>query len=204
MEDDIAAALASIFDSSKRIATPTSPAQQGSGGGGRKTSESGGWSHSWTASKDETAAKLLSVGDRVDVAGYWCPGTVRWVGIHKTDISKGWRVMVQLDKPIGKNNGTVGEGLRAVEYCDVLPSHTGALVSTKKVTKRTAEQEDDYVASMAKRTTSGRSFLAAPEGWRSPTVSPISSPTGSRRTSTASGGFGSPLKGSGASHTSLL
>ena len=67
------AALASMFDSTKRNPTPSSPDASSDGassGSGSKTA----FSHNWVVSKDEAAARLLNLGDRVDIAGYWCPG----------------------------------------------------------------------------------------------------------------------------------
>ena len=60
---------------------------------------------------DEAAARsvqpgLLSVGTRVNVAGYKSDGTLRFVGMHKT---KGTlRYGVELDLAVGNNNGVVG------------------------------------------------------------------------------------------------
>ena len=68
--------------------------------------------------------------------------------------------MVQLDKPIGKNNGSIGD---TVYTEPLLPSHTGALVPAKKCTKRTMEQDLLSAAAVAKRTVSTVS-LQAPEG----------------------------------------
>ena len=46
------------------------------------------------------------VGKRVKVQGYACQGTLRFLGMHH---DKGiLRAGVELDEPIGKNNGTVG------------------------------------------------------------------------------------------------
>ena len=50
--------------------------------------------------------KKADIGKRVTVAGYDdCKGTIRFVGMHATERTK--RVGVELDKPVGKNNGTV-------------------------------------------------------------------------------------------------
>lgn len=50
--------------------------------------------------------KKADIGKRVTVAGYDdCKGTIRFVGKHATEKTK--RVGVELDKPVGKNNGTV-------------------------------------------------------------------------------------------------
>ena len=45
------------------------------------------------------------IGKRVTVEGYDCKGTVRFVGVHVTQ--KLERIGVELDDPVGKNNGTV-------------------------------------------------------------------------------------------------
>jgi kinesin family protein 13 len=83
------------------------------------------------ANKSKTTADSLRSGDRVSVEGYGCMGSVRYVGPHKTDVKKGIRVLVQLDLPVGKNNGTVGSSM----YCKTLPTDTGVLVSAAKVAK---------------------------------------------------------------------
>ncbi|EDQ86242.1 uncharacterized protein MONBRDRAFT_33902 [Monosiga brevicollis MX1] len=44
-------------------------------------------------------------GARVTIQGYPCAGTLRFYGPHKTRLGK--RCGIELDKPIGKNNGTV-------------------------------------------------------------------------------------------------
>jgi len=46
------------------------------------------------------------LGDRVIVAGFNSEGTVRFVGPHKVKATL--RVGVELDKQVGKNNGTIG------------------------------------------------------------------------------------------------
>jgi len=73
--------------------------------------------------------KPLAVGDRVTVAGYESQGTVRFIGPHAIHLTP--RVLVQLDQPIGKNNGTVSGHV----YCDGLPENTGVLVVPAKVTQ---------------------------------------------------------------------
>ncbi len=45
------------------------------------------------------------VGCRVRVEGYECEGTLRFFGPHK--FKPGHRCGVELDEPVGKNNGTV-------------------------------------------------------------------------------------------------
>jgi hypothetical protein len=53
------------------------------------------------------AAPSVALGDRVTVDGYKSEGTVRFAGPHK---SKGTlRVGVELDRQVGKNNGTIGD-----------------------------------------------------------------------------------------------
>eukprot|EP00729_Bicosta_minor_P024527 gene24527-14915_t len=90
-----------------------------------------------TAATGETAAASasmpatsLAVGARVSVIGYDCPGTVRYVGPHLADPTKGDRMLVELDKPIGKNNGTV----KGTRFCAELPQNAGVLVPLSKVT----------------------------------------------------------------------
>eukprot|EP00729_Bicosta_minor_P028424 gene28424-32505_t len=77
-----------------------------------------------------TGGNPLAVGARVSVVGYDCPGTVRYVGPHLADPTKGDRMLVELDKPIGKNNGTV----KGTRFCAELPQNTGVLVPLSKVT----------------------------------------------------------------------
>ena len=71
------------------------------------------------------------VGDRVRVRGYNCAGTTRYVGTHQQ--SGDPRVGVELDCPLGKNNGTVG-GFR---YFTCAPGH-GLLTLPDKVSTDTA------------------------------------------------------------------
>lgn len=58
-------------------------------------------------------------------------GVVRFIGIHKSDPSKGMRILVQLDDAVGKNNGTIG-GIAFT--ASPLPAKTGVLVRPGKVT----------------------------------------------------------------------
>ena len=67
----------------------------------------------------------------MEVEGYGCLGTVVFTGLHKTDLKKGLRVLVQLDLAVGKNTGTIG----GQAYCPLLPAQTGVLVSPTKVKK---------------------------------------------------------------------
>jgi hypothetical protein len=63
------------------------------------------------ASDTEAELTAADVGCRVQVQGYSCLGTLRFVGQHKT--KNGLRLGVALDEPQGLNNGTV-----AVSYSD--------------------------------------------------------------------------------------
>ena len=57
--------------------------------------------------------KKADIGKRVTVAGYDdCKGTIRFVGKHATEKTE--RVGVELDKPLGKNNGTVKGKVRTL------------------------------------------------------------------------------------------
>jgi hypothetical protein len=71
----------------------------------------------------------LKMGAVVKVEGYDAEGTIRYLGLHKKDPSKGHRVLVELTAPVGKNDGTV----KGVAYCDKLPAKTGVLVPLAKV-----------------------------------------------------------------------
>lgn len=48
--------------------------------------------------------ETFEIGARVSVSGYECYGTVQYYGAHH-ESEKGIRVLVELDEPIGKNNG---------------------------------------------------------------------------------------------------
>lgn len=67
------------------------------------------------------------VGSRVDVEGYQSPGTVRYYGPHLVKTNK-IVYGVELDDPIGKNNGTVG----GKKYFTCKKKH-GVLVTRSKV-----------------------------------------------------------------------
>lgn len=67
------------------------------------------------------------VGSRVFVIGYSSQGTVRFVGPHHIQGTP--RVLVQLDEPEGKNNGTI----KGHKYCEELPANTGVLAIPQKV-----------------------------------------------------------------------
>lgn len=71
------------------------------------------------------------IGARVFVDGY-CEGTLRFFGPH--DSKPGLRAGVQLEKPVGLNNGTVGGHV----YFSCAPNH-GALVAPSKVWKLSAD-----------------------------------------------------------------
>eukprot|EP00049_Salpingoeca_infusionum_P016610 m.341894 g.341894 ORF g.341894 m.341894 type:complete len:265 (+) comp16115_c0_seq12:36-830(+) len=57
-----------------------------------------------TAAGDEISES--SIGRRVRVQGYDCPGTLRFFGTHV--VKGGLRCGVELDEPVGLNNGVVG------------------------------------------------------------------------------------------------
>ena len=87
-----------------------------------------------TAAQSSTARSNpvpVVVGDRVSVNGYGCDGTVRYSGPHLNDATKGFRMLVELDEPVGKNNGTI----KGTRFCAKLPPKTGVLVLPSKVTK---------------------------------------------------------------------
>lgn len=67
------------------------------------------------------------VGRRCTIEGYACKGTVRFAGVHNTTGSD--RFLVELDEPVGKNNGTV----KGFTYAAVRPKH-GVLIHPNKVT----------------------------------------------------------------------
>ena len=67
--------------------------------GGRRGSTGGPRRNSMTG-------EVASVGCRCTVVGYSAGGVVRFVGEHHSEGTA--RVGVELDAPIGKNNGTVG------------------------------------------------------------------------------------------------
>ena len=75
---------------------------------------------------NNASVDTVAVGSRVSVAGYECGGTVRFVGPHHA--GKGPRVLVELDLPDGKNNGTIDGHV----YAQV-PEGYGVLVKPEKV-----------------------------------------------------------------------
>ena len=93
----------------------------------------------------EAAAALLHVGDRVNVTGY-CAGTVKYVGPHKVNAAKGLRVLVHLDKAIGKNNGAVGGKCYSPQQ---LGENEGVLVTARKVGKLSSEMEGEIARALA-------------------------------------------------------
>jgi len=70
---------------------------------------------------------VSSIGRRVYVDGYSSPGTLLFYGNHNIDNSK--RCGVELDKPIGKNNGTI----KNHKYFTCKEKH-GVLVAPWKIT----------------------------------------------------------------------
>ena len=73
-------------------------------------------------------ALVFVVGARVMVQGYLCPGTVRFVGFHA--VKGGPRCGVELDEPIGNNDGVVGG-----EAYFTCPARHGVLVVPEKITQ---------------------------------------------------------------------
>lgn len=69
----------------------------------------------------------LELGDTVVVTGYEGTGTVRFVGLHHKP-ERGVRVFVELQLPVGKNDGVI-DGVR---YANVKPKH-GVFVHPNKV-----------------------------------------------------------------------
>ena len=86
-----------------------------------------------------TAADVVGkehLGARVTVEGYDCPGTLRFFGEHaKTGLP---RCGVELDRPLGKNNGKVKGNV----YFSCKEQH-GVLVAPGKVTVQELEPESD-------------------------------------------------------------
>lgn len=86
-----------------------------------------------------TMAGGITLGARVSVEGYECQGTVRFIGPHH-EPTKGARVLVELDLPVGKNDGTVsGHVYGAVAAkCGVLvaPSKVYKGMPGRRITKR--------------------------------------------------------------------
>ena len=79
-------------------------------------------------SSTEYAESSIQLNSRVAVKGYnTCYGTVRFIGEHHA--GKGPRILVELDDPVGTNNGTVG-GFRYAKSVRMLH---GVLVLPKKV-----------------------------------------------------------------------
>lgn len=94
-----------------------------------------------TATKaSDTVMALVKVGDRVKVQGYPTTGTVRFVGDHKQ--KGGMRYGVELDEPLGLNDGTIG-GDKYFACSKPAPTdgrHYGVLVAPSKVTPLMAPQ----------------------------------------------------------------
>ena len=80
------------------------------------------------STKKGSTKRRIGVGSRVLVQGYDCAGTVRYAGPHKAGHT-GERFLVELDEPLGKNDGTV----KGVKYCDALPDQTGVLAKPEIV-----------------------------------------------------------------------
>ena len=96
---------------------------------------------------ESSAVELLQLphfklGSRVNVHGYSCPGTVRFAGVHPNDLSKGARVLVELDIPLGKNNGVIDGHL----YYEVAANH-GVLCVPRKVSPIVLGAEPDLLPS---------------------------------------------------------
>ena len=73
-----------------------------------------------------TGVSSDDVGARVTVEGYSCEGTIRFVGVHHVKGIE--RCGVELDDPVGKNNGTVS----GHAYFACAEKH-GVLVAPRKV-----------------------------------------------------------------------
>lgn len=81
-----------------------------------------------TANGTRATFKKADIGKRVTVQGYeGVTGTIRFVGKHV--VEKTLRVGVELDKPVGKSNGTV----KGHSYFECSPKH-GILIKPGKVT----------------------------------------------------------------------
>ena len=75
----------------------------------------------------EPSIKTIVIGMRCSIMGYNSEGMVRWVGIYPGDGSE--RVGLELDRPEGRNNGTV-QGNKLFECADKF----GVLVYPRKLT----------------------------------------------------------------------
>ena len=76
------------------------------------------------------SATEADVGRRVRVFGYSCGGVLRFYGPHA--VKKLPRCGVELDEPLGKNNGTVA----GHKYFKCRPNH-GILCDPRKVSMET-------------------------------------------------------------------
>ena len=90
---------------------------------------------------DSYSKDLFKVEDRVSVKGYDGLGTIKFVGSHH-EVRGSARVLVEMDTPVGKNNGTVG----GHTYASVSEGH-GVLVKPKKC--RHAQESTPPVITLA-------------------------------------------------------
>lgn len=84
-----------------------------------------------TLSNNVSLFSAADVGTRVQCEGMACGATLRFVGLHKENGEP--RVGVELDEPVGKNNGTVGGHayFQCADKCGLLchPMHVSRAVA---------------------------------------------------------------------------
>jgi hypothetical protein len=127
--------------------------------------------------ENERAAEL-AVGERVFVKGY-CEGTIRFIGDHKSDETKGVRVLVELDEPLGKNNGIVAD--QVYVEGSTFGENSCVLTTPKKIYKegdeRPAEEKGEGEEAVAAGEEAPATELAAvPEAAPEPAPEPEPEP----------------------------
>uniref|UniRef100_UPI00398E4A3A CAP-Gly domain-containing linker protein 4-like isoform X2 n=1 Tax=Pristiophorus japonicus TaxID=55135 RepID=UPI00398E4A3A len=141
---------------SKKMATKPVPAITRITTGLRKRAPSVG-----SLDCDETDKTDIQIGDRVVVVGQRS-GMVRFYG--KTNFAPGYWYGIELDKPNGKNDGSVGE----VQYFNCLPKH-GVFAPPSRV-QRLTEALDSFSDSPTSKL--NRSFIGFHRSYSTPSALP--------------------------------
>ena len=130
------------------------------------------------------------IGIRVNVGGYDVPGTLRFVGVHA--VSGEPRCGVELDEPVGKNNGTIKGN-----FYFAAGANYGVLVKPAKVTR-----EGQPIARSAKKPSVNRA-AANNNVVKVTIVKPASGGFGLTLASGTQGTFVSAIKPGGAGEAAL-
>uniref|UniRef100_A0A8B9JJX5 CAP-GLY domain containing linker protein 1a n=1 Tax=Astyanax mexicanus TaxID=7994 RepID=A0A8B9JJX5_ASTMX len=179
-----APSVSSTTSTTKKAATPTKPDAPASNLTRANSESMSNLSETGSVKKGE---RELKMGDRVLVAGSKA-GVVRFLG--ETDFAKGEWCGVELDEPLGKNDGAVA----GTRYFQCQPKY-GLFAPVHKVTRIGFPS-----TTPAKAKTTVRKVVATPAGLkRSPSTSSISS-----MSSVASSVSGKPSRTGLVSHTPTL